>query len=214
MESWPALPAWLPLVLINTSEVCHPLPNHGESQWVLGWAATCLLRCNDTNKGAWQGPCEWPLCVMWWGSLRDEDGDGGWQGQTEWLILTALPEGGRNPARDTGGLRGGRWRWWDVGDSQVVQPATPPWMCLYHHDNWDQRVSRDPVTPGEGRKHHLHFAHSTAHHSRLTWFMQSADMLHHRELWSRPALLFSARDKTACDSRGAEQQVMESSRSA
>lgn len=130
METWPTLPAWPPLVLINTSEVCHPLPHHGESQWVLGWAATCLLWCNDTNKGAWQGSCEWPLCVMWWGSLRDEDGDGGWQGQTEWLILTALPEGGRNPVRDTGGLKGGRWRWWDVGDSQVAQPATPPLNVL------------------------------------------------------------------------------------
>lgn len=37
--------------------------------------------------------------------------------------------------------------------------------------------SGDPLTPGGNRKHHLHFAHSTANHSRSTWFKQGADML-------------------------------------
>lgn len=50
--------------------------------------------------------------------------------------------------------------------------------------------SGDSLTPGGNRKHHLHFAHSSANHSRLTWFMQSTDMLCRWQLWSRHALAF------------------------
>ena len=103
--------------------------------------------------------------------------------------------------RGEGESGGGGW-WW--GDSQGVEPANSPspWMCLYHHDNWGRRESGDSLTPGGNRKHHLHFAHSSAHHSRLTWFLQSEDMSHRSQLWSWPALLFfcyGAWDKTAFD---------------
>lgn len=216
VETWPARPAWLPLVLINTAGVCHPLPHHGESQWVLGWAATCLLGCNDANKGAWQGLCGQLFCIMrpWLAERRRSRQKLGGVGvrssrQTVWLIPAALQHltselrpapvistrrpGGRRPVRDWGGKRG-----WEVGvkvvggDSQGVQWATPG-VCPYHHDNWGRRSS---FTPGGNRKHHLHVAHSPAHPNRLTWFTQSADMKVYWDLWSKPALLFSAWDKT------------------
>lgn len=155
---------------------------------------------------------------MWRRWLRDEEGDRSWEVWELWgwgvlgrrhgwsrrfcnssHLSCCLPRwspyrpGWRHPVWDLGGVRGG-----GGGIPNVFSQLLPPCICLYHHDNWGRRESGDSLTPGGNRKHHLHFAHSPAHHSRLTRFTQSAGMWDCWELWSRPALLFSEHEIRRC----------------
>lgn len=110
--------------------------------------------------------------------METEAGRGGSERkQTAWLILSALLEEGCYP-----GKRFGRAEYWGI--PKVFRQLFPPRICLCHHDNRCQQVSRDSLTPGEAIKHHLHYACCTAHHCGSTRFLQSADMLQCWELWS------------------------------
>lgn len=100
-QTRPTLPAWLPLLLIDTSGVCHPLPHHGGCQWVFvacppppfapHWDAVTLIKERDGAPARMA-----PLYNVMGGS---QDGSAG---------------GGNTASVSRGG-----------GDSQGVEPAPP-----------------------------------------------------------------------------------------